>query len=119
MIRLRNIYFFFFSKKSFQKTLIKLCLPSLLKEAGSKGDIQAKLFYIRESLREKDDEDDFTEMALMLQEIIGKDPFQPEALFYLGFFHEKGIGVEKDEKISFHLYKYFYLVNEFSFLIKQ
>lgn len=80
----------------------------MLKEAGSKGDIQAKLIYIRESLRNKEDAEDLTEMALILREIIEKDPFQAEALFYLGFLHEKGLGVDRDEKMSVHLYKYFY-----------
>ncbi|KAL4463916.1 hypothetical protein ABPG74_005853 [Tetrahymena malaccensis] len=79
----------------------------LLKKAAKKGNQESKLqycYYLLQQASDENNEQEYFQAATYLREILTTQPQNSDALLYLGFLHELGLGVTPDYKTSLKYY---------------
>lgn len=80
----------------------------MFKEAAEKREPDAIFYLAYFKLKEaasQENEDVYQEANDMLRRVLVEDPEHSDALYYLGFLYENGLGTDQDLKTSFSYYQ--------------
>lgn len=81
---------------------------TLFEEAAAEGSVNAQLQLAKmklEGASQNFEDENYSEAADMLRFVLAKEPNNPDANYYLGYLHQHGLGVDRDQRTAYRYYQ--------------